>query len=65
MRRLRTGYRAVPDRDRAMNEREIFTEALHLPADVRDLFLATACGDNRELRDRVNGSTKAFRFGER
>jgi len=37
-----------------MNEREIFTEALHLSADGRKVFLASACGDNRGLHDRVD-----------
>src|SRR5688572_8135753 len=37
-----------------MNEREIFTEALHLPAEARGAFLATACGGDRELCDRVD-----------
>src|SRR5262245_26875748 len=36
-----------------MNEREIFTAALHLPPEARPAFLEEACGDCTGLQERV------------
>ena len=41
-------------------EKEIFSEALELPASERPAFLARACGGDEELRERVESLLLAF-----